>query len=273
MNIYTRKNPPKGYYVYFYLRNRDSKTAKAGTPYYIGKGKGDRAWAKHQKGICVPKESSNILIVNCELTEICAYILERYFIRWFGRKDITNGILLNKADGGQGYSEKGKIHVKDSEGKSYKVSINDSRYISGEFKHYSTGMVPVKDSKGNNFLIDKSDSRYISGEVTMVTKNLVVVKDAQGKIFTVNKTDPRYLTGQLVSVNKGNVVVKDKNGNKFTVGSSDPRYLSGELVGATKGKISCYNIIENRFCSISKEEFNENKNTIYVGVRSKLIPR
>ena len=48
------------YYVYTYLRTKDSKTAKAGTPYYIGKGKGDRAYAKH-KSVNVPIDKHNCL--------------------------------------------------------------------------------------------------------------------------------------------------------------------------------------------------------------------
>ena len=34
------------YYVYAYLRQRDSKKASAGTPYYIGKGQGNRIHEK-----------------------------------------------------------------------------------------------------------------------------------------------------------------------------------------------------------------------------------
>lgn len=37
------------YYVYAYLRKHDSKIAKAGTPYYIGKGRDGRAYKKHRK--------------------------------------------------------------------------------------------------------------------------------------------------------------------------------------------------------------------------------
>jgi hypothetical protein len=60
------------YYVYAYIRDKDSPTAKAGMPYYIGKGYGERAWANH-KNIPVPKNSEFIVIMENNLTEIGAF--------------------------------------------------------------------------------------------------------------------------------------------------------------------------------------------------------
>jgi hypothetical protein len=95
------------YYIYFYLRSDY-------TPYYVGKGKEKRAWEKGKGEIRPPKDKSKIILVEQELSELLAFILERYYIRWFGRKDNNTGILRNKTDGGEGVSG---IQISDKERK------------------------------------------------------------------------------------------------------------------------------------------------------------
>ena len=91
--IYTKD--PARFYVYAFLREDT-------TPYYIGKGTGNRAWGKRRR--ISPPTDSRISILFENLTETEAFTEEIRLIQFYGRKDLGTGILRNLTDGGEGAS-------------------------------------------------------------------------------------------------------------------------------------------------------------------------
>jgi hypothetical protein len=87
---------PNRFYTYAYLREDK-------TPYYIGKGTGDRIYSTNRRNN-PPKDKSRIIFLKQNLTEQEAFRHEIYMIAVFGRKDLGTGILHNLTDGGDGAS-------------------------------------------------------------------------------------------------------------------------------------------------------------------------
>lgn len=85
------------FYTYAYLRVDR-------TPYYIGKGEGNRVYYKHKNEIKPPKDKSRIIFLKQNLLEEDAFKHEIYMISVFGRKDLGTGILRNRTNGGEGSS-------------------------------------------------------------------------------------------------------------------------------------------------------------------------
>ena len=103
---------PNRFYTYAYLREDR-------TPYYIGKGNGDRVYRKRLKGVNAPKEKSRIIFLKQNLTEEESFKHEIYMIAVFGRKDLGTGILHNRTNGGEGVS--GYTHTEETKRKTNEI--------------------------------------------------------------------------------------------------------------------------------------------------------
>lgn len=90
------------FYVYAHYRLTD------GVVFYIGKGRGRRAFATHGRtslwNYAVAKHGLRVEIWAKDLTEYQAFEMEKVWIALYGRKDLNNGPLTNFTNGGEGAS-------------------------------------------------------------------------------------------------------------------------------------------------------------------------
>lgn len=83
----------KTFYTYLWLRGD-------GTPYYVGKGSGIRAFTSWAHGVHCPPDKNRILIQE-HVSEEEAFEAEAFFIEYYGRLWLGTGCLRNIAGGGQ----------------------------------------------------------------------------------------------------------------------------------------------------------------------------
>lgn len=81
------------FYTYLWLR-------EDGSPYYVGKGQGNRAYVWHRRIGHAP--SKEHILIHFYPSESASFEAEKFLIKLYGRKDLGTGTLLNKSDGGAG---------------------------------------------------------------------------------------------------------------------------------------------------------------------------
>jgi len=176
---------PNRFYTYAYLREDK-------TPYYIGKGTGDRIYSTNKR-IKPPKDKSRIIYLKQNLTEEEAFRHEIYMIDVFGRKDLGTGILYNMTNGGDGTSgwvpseenKKNISNAKKNPSEETRRKIGDSRIKNG-----STLTEEGREKMKKLGLKNKKESRGIFGQTPEQRsengrKNALICKEKGAGIFSL----------------------------------------------------------------------------------------
>jgi len=196
------------FYVYVFLREDRY------SPYYIGKGKGKRCWAKDKtrSGVVPPTDKSRVVKVKENLTEEEAFGLEKKLILFWGRK-IDGGVLYNRSEGGAGGNnmihpptEKHKMKTSISMKKAYERRTKKWRLEkarkAAETKHKKDGYwdeyskLPIWDKmvdmKGTSIVIRNIDTNetftyrsYKEAERDGWSRKMIYLKVRSGEIWKV----------------------------------------------------------------------------------------
>jgi hypothetical protein len=213
------------YYTYAYLREDR-------TPYYIGKGQGNRAYRRSKKRINPPKDKSRIIYLKQNLTEEEAFKHEIYMIAVFGRKDLGTGILHNRTDGGEGgsgaiVSEETRRKLSEA-GKSRIFSEETRRKLSeaskGRTHSEETKIKMSEAAKGKTFSEEtriklsasskgKTHSEETKIKMSEAAKGKTFSEETRRKISEANKNPSEETKRKMSEAKKGKKWWNDGCGN------------------------------------------------------------
>ena len=186
------------YYTYAYLREDK-------TPYYIGKGTGDRIYST-DKITKPPKDKSRIIYLKQNLTEEEAFRHEIYMIDVFGRKDLGTGILRNRTNGGEGPSgaiRSDETRKKIGEANKGKTLSEETRKKMGEAKKKMSNKTRIKYSetkKGEkNPNYGKTPSKETKKKMSESQKGRTHSEETKRKLSEAHKGEKNPNYGKTLS--------------------------------------------------------------------------
>lgn len=202
--LYT-EDPPEGlwerikrklskFYVYLWLR-------KDGTPYYVGKGTGRRAYTSAGHGVHKPNGKEHILI-HFYHTEEEAFEAEKILIAFYGRRDNQTGILRNLTDGGENPPRT------DRRGHTLSIATRAkiSKSLTGKKQSEETRKKHSEAMRGNKFRVGKKPnmSPEVRRKIGDAHRGKIISPETRAKLSAANKgkkITPENLA-KLIAANK-----------------------------------------------------------------------
>jgi len=249
------------FYIYFHINPLKNEV------FYVGKGCGDRAYdTKRNKFWCntVNKYGEpKVVIVRDNISEKYAFLLEKAYIKIFGRRDLNEGTLVNLTDGGDGisgYKHTDKAIQKISEsniGNTYRTGILNSEETRKKISKSLKGHKQSVETK-NKISNTKKDNTYISKEhKKKISESLKGNKNCLG----LNRSEETK--EKISNTLKGNIIseeIKSKI-SKGMLGKNLGKNLSEEtkkkISKAKKGKKWIYNIVLKQTKLIYLDEYGQ----------------
>ena len=215
------------YYTYAYLREDK-------TPYYIGKGKGNREYKRSRNDIRPPKDKSRVIYLKQNLTEEEAFKHEIYMIAVFGRKDLGTGILRNKTDGGEGVS--GRILSQESRRKISEANKGNTNCL-GKTHSEESRKKMSESQKGNTKMLGKTHSEETKRKMSDSSKGntnwlgKTHSEETKRKMSETKKNPSEETRRKLSEAQKGNTKMLGKTHSEET---------KRKMSASSKGK-KCWN--------------------------------
>lgn len=183
---------------------------------------------------------------------------------WWGmnNKDSKSG-KISKSEELIGADVYDRLMIEAKKKSSEMGKLNSTFYKSAEF---NSGMIVTKDQYGNIHRVTTDDPRYLSGEFKHHTTNTITVRDKDGNSFRVDDNDERYLSGELVGINKGRDIHDENSRKKISNTLKEKQVNVGEKNGnfgkfwITSPEWKHKQVSEEMFKGLEKEGWTRGRN-------------